>query len=91
MGINKYSFKFTPKASEDIREIFEYISLHLFNDIAAVRLMNAVETSITSTLLTLKLWIKSLKLHPSIRSCKLPVYTLLNTVSCNLPLSKFSS
>lgn len=45
---------------------------------------------LTSTLLTLKLWIKPLKLNPSIRSCKLPIYTLLNTVSCNLPLRKFS-
>ena len=39
----------------------------------------------TSTLLTLKLWIKPFELISGIRGCKLPVYGLLHIVPCFFP------
>jgi len=46
MAENSYSLKFTPKASEDIEEIYSYISGKLFDNIAANNLLEKIENSI---------------------------------------------
>jgi addiction module RelE/StbE family toxin len=43
---NSYSLKFTRKASEDLEQIYSYISEKLFADIAADRLLEKIEKSI---------------------------------------------
>ena len=46
MSENNYSLKFTPKASEDLEQIYSYISGKLFADIAADNLLERIESSI---------------------------------------------
>ena len=41
-----YSLKFTPKASEDLEQIYSYITEKLFNPIAANDLLEKLENSI---------------------------------------------
>lgn len=43
---NKYSLKFSTKASEDLEQIYIYIAEKLFADVAADRLLNKIEDSI---------------------------------------------
>lgn len=43
---SNYNIKFTPKAAEDLDEIYSYISTKLFAEMAAVNLMNKIESSI---------------------------------------------
>jgi len=43
---NSYSLKFTPKASEDLEQIYSYISGKLFAEIAAGNLLEKIESSI---------------------------------------------
>jgi len=43
---NKFQIKITPKASEDLDEIFGYIASELFNERAAENLMEKIETQI---------------------------------------------
>ncbi|MHB8280988.1 MAG: type II toxin-antitoxin system RelE/ParE family toxin [Candidatus Humimicrobiaceae bacterium] len=46
MSENSYSLKFTPKASEDLEQIYSYISGRLFAEIAANKLLERIESSI---------------------------------------------
>jgi toxin ParE1/3/4 len=46
MSNNAYTLKFTPKASEDLEEIYIYISSKLLADIAANNLLEKIENSI---------------------------------------------
>ncbi|HHW39555.1 MAG TPA: type II toxin-antitoxin system RelE/ParE family toxin [Syntrophomonadaceae bacterium] len=46
MGSEEYSLKFTPKAVEDLDEIYGYIANNLFAPEAAENLMDKIETSI---------------------------------------------
>lgn len=46
MPENSYSLKFTPKASEDLEQIYSYISRKLFAEIAAGNLLEKIESSI---------------------------------------------
>src|SRR5690625_904351 len=46
MSINKYRLKFTPKASDDLEEIYRYISSELFAENEANSLLDKIETSI---------------------------------------------
>lgn len=46
MPNNHYSLKFTPKAEEDLDEIFSYISAKLHADIAAEDLMDKIESAV---------------------------------------------
>lgn len=46
MEENKYVIKMTPKAFEDLDEIYSYISTDLYNQGAADNLMEMIETSI---------------------------------------------
>lgn len=46
MAENKYKIKITPKAYEDLDEIYSYIVNELFNRDAAERLVYDIETSI---------------------------------------------
>jgi len=50
MSENSYSLKFTPKASEDLEQIYSYISGKLFAEIAADNLFARIE----STMMRLK-------------------------------------
>lgn len=43
---NNYSLKFTPKAEQDLNEIYQYISTKLCADIAAQNLLNKIEKEI---------------------------------------------
>jgi toxin ParE1/3/4 len=43
---NKYFLKFTHLAEKDLDEIYSYISIKLFNDQAAVELMDRIENAI---------------------------------------------
>jgi len=43
---NRYKIRITPKAEEDLNEIFSYISLELANNNAANVLMSKIESSI---------------------------------------------
>ncbi len=47
MSEMNYSLKFTPKASEDLEQIYSYISGKLFAEIAAANLLERIEASIT--------------------------------------------
>ena len=46
MPKNDYSLKFTPKAGEDLEQIYSYISEKLFNITAADNLLEEIENSI---------------------------------------------
>jgi toxin ParE1/3/4 len=46
MPNNNYSLKFTPKAEEDLDEIYSYISTKLFAEIAALNLMDKIENAV---------------------------------------------
>lgn len=46
MGGNSYRIRLTPKASDDLDEIYEYITNNLHNLKAAVRLMSEMETNL---------------------------------------------
>jgi len=46
MPENNYSLKFTPKAYDDLDEIYNYISTKLFSEIAAQSLMDKIESKI---------------------------------------------
>ncbi|RJX28092.1 MAG: type II toxin-antitoxin system RelE/ParE family toxin [Dethiobacter sp.] len=46
MSENSYSLKFTPKASEDLEQIYSYIAGKLFAEIAADNLLERIESSI---------------------------------------------
>ena len=46
MSENNYNLKFTPKASEDLEQIYVYISEKLSADIAADRLLERIEKNI---------------------------------------------
>ena len=46
MSENSYSLKFTPKASEDLEQIYSYISGKLFAEIAADNLLARIENTI---------------------------------------------
>ena len=46
MAESRYNIKLTPKAYEDLDEIYEYIANNLFNINAAENLMNEIESSI---------------------------------------------
>ncbi len=46
MSENKYMLKFTPKAAEDLEDIYRYISEKLFAENSAIRLMERIEKSI---------------------------------------------
>src|SRR5665647_2873802 len=46
MPNSNYSLKFTPKAQDDLDEIYSYISTKLFAKIAAAALMDNIEKSI---------------------------------------------
>ena len=46
MADNKYYLKFTRLAERDLDEIYSYISIKLFNDQAAMRLMDNIENAI---------------------------------------------
>lgn len=50
MSKNSYSLKFTPKVSEDLEQIYSYISGKLFAEIAADKLLATIE----STMMRLK-------------------------------------
>ncbi len=43
---NRYSLKITPKADEDLDEIYGYIANELFNEGAAENLMEKIETNV---------------------------------------------
>jgi addiction module RelE/StbE family toxin len=66
MSKNSYDLKFTPKASEDLEQIYSYISEKLFADTAANNLLEKIESSI-----------KRLKDFPC--SCSLVSDKLLNS------------
>ncbi|MHB8125198.1 MAG: type II toxin-antitoxin system RelE/ParE family toxin [Desulfitobacteriaceae bacterium] len=46
MSKNNYSLKFTPKANEDLEQIYSYISGKLFAEIAAENILERLESSI---------------------------------------------
>ncbi|MHB1653626.1 MAG: type II toxin-antitoxin system RelE/ParE family toxin [Desulfitobacteriaceae bacterium] len=46
MPENSYSLKFTPKANEDLEQIYSYISGKLFAEMAADNLLERIESSI---------------------------------------------
>lgn len=46
MSQNNYSLKITPKAAEDLDNIYSYISKELYAENAANNLLNKIETSI---------------------------------------------
>lgn len=46
MEENKYTIKITPKAYEDLDEIYGYVANDLYNETAADHLMEKMETSI---------------------------------------------
>ena len=46
MSQNSYSLKFTPKASEDLEQIYSYISGKLFAEIAADDLLVRIESTV---------------------------------------------
>lgn len=46
MSKNNYTLKITPKASEDLEEIYSYIADELYNEGAAENLMNKIESTI---------------------------------------------
>lgn len=46
MADNKYNLKFTRLAERDLDEIYSYISIKLFNDKAAIKLMDNIENAI---------------------------------------------
>lgn len=46
MGGNSYGIRLTPKASDDLDEIYEYITNNLHNLKAAVRIMSEIETNL---------------------------------------------
>ena len=46
MEKNKYKTRFTPKASNDLEEIYSYIVSELYSMASANNLMNKIETSI---------------------------------------------
>lgn len=46
MSKNNYSLKFTPKASEDLEQIYGYVSEKLFNNTAANNLLEKIEVGI---------------------------------------------
>jgi toxin ParE1/3/4 len=46
MAKNKYNVKFTPLASEDLTQIYAYISLQLFAEPAAAELLEKMEIGI---------------------------------------------
>ncbi|WP_068965176.1 type II toxin-antitoxin system mRNA interferase toxin, RelE/StbE family [Desulfosporosinus sp. BG] len=46
MSTKSYSLKFTPKASEDLEQIYSYISEDLFADAAAHNLLEKIERNI---------------------------------------------
>lgn len=46
MSENRYSLKFTPKAGEDLEQIYIYISEKLFAEISARNLLENIEQSI---------------------------------------------
>lgn len=46
MAENKYRLKITPKASEDLDELYSYIANEIFNEDAAENLMEKIETNI---------------------------------------------
>lgn len=46
MADNKYYLKFTRLAERDLDKIYSYISIKLFNDQAAMRLMDNIENAI---------------------------------------------
>lgn len=46
MSNSNYSMKFTPKAQDDLDEIYGYISTKLFDDIATENLMDNIENNI---------------------------------------------
>lgn len=46
MTENNYVLKFTPKASEDLKEIYDYISEKLFAEKAAERLFKKIESNV---------------------------------------------
>lgn len=46
MSNKVYTLKFTPKASEDLEDIYMYISSKLFAEIAANNLLEKIENSI---------------------------------------------
>lgn len=46
MAENKYRLKITPKASEDLDELYSYIANEIFNEGAAENLMEKIETNI---------------------------------------------
>jgi plasmid stabilization system protein ParE len=45
MSQNSYSLKFTPKASEDLEQIYSYISGKLFAEIAADNMLAKIESA----------------------------------------------
>ena len=47
MPNSKYSLKFTPKAADDLDEIFDYIAVRLFAETAAELLMDKIEDAFT--------------------------------------------
>ena len=46
MDTNKYEIVLTDTAKEELKEIYEYISKQLYEEKAAIRLMNKIEHSI---------------------------------------------
>ncbi|MFA9399099.1 MAG: type II toxin-antitoxin system RelE/ParE family toxin [Clostridiaceae bacterium] len=46
MGEDKYKIRFTPKASDDLDEIYRYIASELYSIVSANNLMYKIETSI---------------------------------------------
>ena len=46
MEIHKYRIKLTPKAKDDLDDIYDYISKELVNKLAAGNLMDKIETSV---------------------------------------------
>ncbi len=46
MSGNSYILKFTPKANEDLEQIYAYISGKLFSEIAADNLLERIENSL---------------------------------------------
>lgn len=46
MSKNSYSLKFTPKAGEDLEQVYSYISEKLFNSSAANDLLEKIEQNI---------------------------------------------
>lgn len=57
MSENSYSLKFTPKASEDLEQIFSYISGKLFAEIAADNLLARIESIFLCSIDRMVYWI----------------------------------